>query len=270
LMRHALSSSSSSSSLSLSAAATSTRQQQLQQQPLVFWIHELIHLAETQGVFTLVVSCGSNNNNTTAKHTSTTPTTTTTLSLWIRLWQWDSFQASSSEQQQPASSGNNNGARHEYCYLPLNWYRVAKVVYQVGSSRQEFVPSSSSSSFTLPLAWTGDWCCPPLPPPPQEQQQEQNSGIGTNDDPTTTAATSSSSRIVVATFQEWEYKCLEGALEHGCNLLKDHDNDNDNNAAEDKTKVAVAKTTYWAQTGQTLTEERLSTRMAGVAHVPLL
>uniref|UniRef100_A0A7S2Y9J4 Uncharacterized protein n=1 Tax=Entomoneis paludosa TaxID=265537 RepID=A0A7S2Y9J4_9STRA len=205
--------------------------------PLTFWIHELIHLAETQGVFTLVIS-----SHNTKRHGGSP-------ALWIRVWQWDSFEAKGS-----ATTGGD-GQTH----LALDWIRVAKVVYQVGASLHDFISSSTSSESALPFSWTGDWCCPP--------DGTQANRFNTGNSVTTGGGTA---RIVTAVVDELEYDSVQYTLQNHYNILEGKGKSTDRNVSSLATEVII-KTTFWAQTGNKLRKDDtlVSNREAGVAHIPL-
>jgi len=202
--------------------------------PLVFWVHELIHLAETQGVFTLLIYPHPSSN--TRDPDKDIP------AVWIRVWQWNTFQA----------RGRKKTKDKGGCHLSTKWHRLAKLVYQTAPSLEDFLPSSSSSSTaTTMLACLGGSSC-------------EHGGIHTrlplkSDGP----QSASSSRIVTARLDDWEFQQVTDCLQKDCNLLNQSEN-------AGPTALASVKTTFWAQTGQKPNDDSLFTmRKAGVAHVPL-
>lgn len=150
-----------------------------------FWANEMIHLAETQGTFTLLLLPDDHH----SKGSSSMK------GVWLRLWQWDSSRGISGE-----SSSSPSSSPH----IPIHWSPIAKVIYQLGN-RSDFV--SSSKEAELPLIGLGDWCCPP----------DTNTTRGSvNITPTAT-----SGRMVTAFLPSWQIASLQRELQHTYNLLNE-------------------------------------------------
>ncbi|KAL7569387.1 hypothetical protein ACA910_010472 [Epithemia clementina (nom. ined.)] len=297
LLRHALSSSSSSAT----CANPTTAAAAVDCSPLQFWIQELIHLAETKGIFTMVLRKNHHNNNNTtttngkdSSSSATTTTTTATVScLWIRLGHWNSQEASNrvhknnhKQQQRP-----NTTTTIESLHQPLKWYRVAKVVYQFlengnelsssnDQNQQEEEEAATASSTTeespLSFPWTrngngnhnrsngNDWCCRPT----TEAAATSTTNPSRDTDPVANAPPLALEAVV---WNDWEWESMQHDLRQQWNVLFvcEATTSHLTPTTTFSTTQRMAQTTYWAQTGKRLTDVQCTTRSAGVAHVPL-
>ena len=295
-MRHALSSSvlpTTSLSWTTTTGATTS--------PLQYWIHELVHMAETKGIFTMLLQSDKENQTNIINKSRTC--------VWMRLWHWTSHEAVYSSHDARGTNKNNNKSKSpDPNHCPLRWYRVAKLVYQIRNEPLESEDDEGPNEVTLPLAWTQSHalCCPP----PRQMSRNKDTSLAGS---TKTRSNNSSAKkndkenqtrdmanengeedddefvtgqglLKTVTWNAWEMELMEQELRHSFNILSSPFDRNDvgllvvdgaspqqpnNNSSSCTRTKALVQTTYWAQTGERLTESDCDSRTAGVAHVPL-